>query len=105
MSTLFTPESFEALVRHSPAAMAVILVVWMFLRQQEKMQSRFQARLKQESEEVREDRARATDALLENAKAATLNAQAVQANSASVQALVLVVARCANSHGIEPGGA
>lgn len=87
-------ELLTGLAERIPAAVAVILVVFLFLRHNAKQAAESQERLMSAARDCHEVQTRGIDALIKHAEAASKQAEALSANSASLQQLILTVARC-----------
>lgn len=92
-------ELLMVLAQNIPAAVAVIVVVWMFLRSQKQQVATFQERMIAAAEQCHETQNRSTAALMRHAEAAAKQAEALGANSQSLQQLIMTVMRCQNGQG------
>lgn len=96
-----TPEMLMVLAQNVPAAVAVVLTVWLFLRTQKQMAMDFQSRMSDAAVQCHETQNRSTDALMRHAEAASKQAEALAANSSSLQQLIMAVTRCQGVEAVE----
>jgi len=83
-----------SLAERVPAAVAVIVVVLLFLRHNAKQASASQDLLVSAQKECHDVQTRGVDALIQHAEASSKQAEALSSNSASLQQLILIVAQC-----------
>jgi len=93
------PSVWSELIRSSPAAVAVIVIVFWFLKHIREADDRAANRSDANAKECHATQNRGTEALIANAAAAEKLTAAVQANTAAIQEMRMEVAKCQR-----PGG-